>query len=159
MLVDCSLEIGEPVVATVGKMSLRGSAALGAIIATLALGGCGGGQAGSEASLRAHGYSSEYVDGYHDGCPAGEAAAGELFRDSVRDEARYSAGGDYRTGWDYGFLHCKQEKERELAIAEAIGAALAGSLYDGHTNHGSDGVDAKSALRGVDKSAIRAAGW
>ena len=110
--------------------------------------------AGSEQALRDHGYSPAYVAGYHDGCASGKNAGGDYFTQSARDEAAYASGSDYRTGWDYGFVTCRDEEKRELAIATAIGTGIAMS-----SAHGADGIDARKALGNVDTSAMQAAGW
>lgn len=112
------------------------------------------GTAGSEQALRDHGYSDVYVAGYHDGCASGKNAGGDYFTQSARDEAAYASGRDYHTGWDYGFVTCRDAEKRELAIATAIGTGIAMS-----SAHGADGIDARKALDNVDISAIKAAGW
>ena len=109
---------------------------------------------GSEDALLQHGYSEIYVSGYHDGCDSGKNAGGDTFAKRARDEAAYNSGSDYKTGWDYGFVTCRDEEARELAIARAIGAGVAAS-----SSHGSDGIDAQKMLDGMDTSAIQAAGW
>lgn len=113
----------------------------------------------SETALRQHGYSEPYVAGFHDGCESGKAAGGDSIHQRVRDGARYdnSTNGDYHTGWDYGFLTCKQQTESDIATAAMVGAILAGAVNS--SSHGADGIDVKDALKGVDTSAIQQAGW
>ncbi|QJF50201.1 hypothetical protein [Roseobacter ponti] len=108
----------------------------------------------SEDALRKHGYSETYVTGYHDGCQSGNRAGGDTFSQRARDEAAYGGVSDYRTGWDYGFVTCRDAEARELAIARAVGAGIAAS-----STSGSDGIDAQKMLDGIDTSAIQAAGW
>jgi hypothetical protein len=108
----------------------------------------------SEDALRKHGYSETYVSGYHDGCQSGKRAGGDTFSQRARDQSAYAAGADYRSGWDYGFITCRDEEARELAMARAIGAGIAASSYSG-----TDGIDAQKMLNGMDTSAIQAAGW
>jgi hypothetical protein len=111
----------------------------------------------TEEVLQLHGYSQVYVAGYHSGCESGKHAGGDLFAKRVRDTGAYGSGGDYKTGWDYGFLTCKQQEIQELEIATAIGVAAA--IGSSSSSHGADGVDARKALNGVDTSDIQAAGW
>ena len=110
----------------------------------------------SEETLRSHGYSETYVSGYHDGCQSGKRAGGDSFSQRARDETRYGAAGDYKTGWDYGFVTCRDQEAHNEAIAAAIGGAIAGAYG---TDHGADGLDAEKMLDGIDTSAIQAAGW
>jgi hypothetical protein len=109
----------------------------------------------SEDALRSHGYSEVYIAGYHDGCQSGKRAGGDSFSQRARDEAAYASGSDYKTGWDYAFVTCRDQEVRDLAVASAIGAGLAGGV----SSHGADGIDAREMLKGMDTSAIQAAGW
>lgn len=108
----------------------------------------------SENALLQHGYSEVYVVGYHDGCQSGKRAGGDSFSQRARDETRYASGSDYKTGWDYAFVSCRDEEARELAIARAVGAGIAASSY-----HGADGIDVRAMTKDIDTSAIQAAGW
>lgn len=110
----------------------------------------------TEDVLRSHGYSKSYVSGYHDGCPSGQHSAGEVFTKRAQDAAAYAQGGDYKTGWDYGFMTCRQQqiKDIETALVVGVAAGVAGSAIGGV-----DGVHAGDALAGVNTSAIQAAGW
>ena len=120
---------------------------------TLLLSACGE-TISSEDALRKHGYSEQYVAGYHDGCQSGKRAGGDTFSQRARNETAYAQQGDYSHGWDYGFVTCRDEEARELAIARAIGAGIAAS-----STSGTDGIDAQKTLDGIDTSAIQAAGW
>lgn len=122
-------------------------------IAGTGLAACSG-TISSEDALRKHGYSDTYVSGYHDGCQSGKRAGGDSFSQRVRNDSSYAAGGDYRTGWEYGFVTCRDEEAKELAIARAVGAGIAASSVNG-----SDGIDAEKMLDGMDTSSIQAAGW
>ena len=108
----------------------------------------------SEDALRKHGYSEQYVAGYHDGCQSGKRAGGDAFSQRARNEAAYAKRGDYSHGWEYGFVTCRDQESRELAIARAVGAGIAGS-----STGGTDGIDAQKMLDGMDTSAIQEAGW
>ena len=110
----------------------------------------------TEDVLRSHGYSKTYVAGYHDGCPSGKHSAGEIFTKRAQDAAAYAQDGDYKIGWDYGFMTCRQQEieEIEAALAAGVAAGVAGSVVSGV-----DGVHAGKVLDGIDTSAIRAAGW
>lgn len=110
----------------------------------------------TEDTLRSHGYSQNYVAGYHSGCESGKHAGGDLFSSRVQDSGAYSAGGDYKNGWDYGFLTCNQKQVQDLAVATAVSVGIAMGQAN---SHGSDGIDAQKALNGMDTSAIQAAGW
>ncbi|SHG82567.1 hypothetical protein [Marivita hallyeonensis] len=105
----------------------------------------------SEETLRQHGYSETYVAGYHDGCPSGKRAGGDVFSQRVQNTSAYAAGGDYRTGWDYGFIQCRNTEARNEAIASAIGAAIASGAG---SNHGADGIDARKIMSGIDTSGL-----
>lgn len=84
-------------------------------------------------------------------------AASPWFVDMVGD-ALYP-NDEYRTGWEYGFVNCKHDYERQAKIASAIGTAFAAGM----STHGADGVDAKAAMDGIDvdelNSSLKAAGW
>lgn len=129
------------------------------LCATPLLAACSSGPS-TEDALRSHGYSQVYVAGYHSGCESGKHAGGDVFASRARDESAYGTAGDYKTGWDYGFLTCKQKQIQNLEVAVAIVAiGAAASVGSSSSSHGADGVDARSALKGVDTSAIQAAGW
>ncbi|MFO6464225.1 hypothetical protein ACK8OR_07530 [Jannaschia sp. KMU-145] len=121
-----------------------------AAAAALALAGCVS-QESSEATLAAHGYSAAYVAGYHDGCPSGRRAGGDSFSQRVRDAGAYGSGGDYRTGWDYGFLECRDRERQAEATARLIGSAIATGIG---RDHGADGVNAREILAGIDTSGL-----
>ena len=127
---------------------------LGVAGACLIMAGCGE-TISSEDALRQHGYSETYVRGFHDGCASGKHAGGDFLSDRTRDDGAYGAAGDYKTGWDYAFVSCRDEEARELAIAGAIGAGIAAAS----SSHGSDGFDVREMTKGMDTSAIQAAGW
>lgn len=113
-------------------------------------------QQSSEDALLQHGYSANYVAGYHDGCPSGKRAGGDGFQQEARDQTAYGAGGDYKTGWDYGYLTCRDQEIKNERTASAIGAAIAGGLA---SKHGADGVDARDALKGIDTSGLEGVDW
>lgn len=125
------------------------------IFAGLALAGCATEQS-SEDTLLQHGYSTSYVAGYHDGCPSGKRAGGDSFQQSARDDGAYAAGGDYKTGWDYGYLTCRETEEQNERTASIIGAAIAGGMS---SSHGADGIDARDALKGIDTSGLEGVDW
>lgn len=125
------------------------------ILCASVLTGCATEQS-SEDTLRQHGYSANYVAGYHDGCPSGKRAGGDRFKQGARDDGAYAAGGDYKTGWDYGYLTCRQTEARNERTAMIIGAAVAGGMS---SSHGADGVDARDALKGVDTSGLEGVDW
>lgn len=110
----------------------------------------------TEEVLLSHGYSENYVAGYHDGCPSGKYSAGEVFAKRAQDAAAYAQGDDYKTGWDYGFMTCRQQQIEDIEAA-LIAGAVAGVA--GSAASGVDGVHAGEILDGIDTSAIQAAGW
>jgi len=108
---------------------------------TFLLGAC----TSSEDTLRNHGYSEAYVEGYHDGCPSGKHAAGSWFDPHVQDDERFRTDHDYQVGWSYGFQTCSTEF---LAIQSAIAAGT-------HTGSiGTTGVDVKKVMKGIDTSGL-----
>ena len=109
----------------------------------------------SEETLRQHGYSEAYVAGYHDGCPSGKREGGDRFSQRVQNASAYAAGGDYRTGWNYGFVQCRDTEARNEALAGAIGSAIAAGAG---SNHGADGVDARQIMSGIDTSGLESFG-
>jgi len=113
-------------------------------------------QQSREDTLLQHGYSANYVAGYHDGCPSGKRAGGDSFQQPARNDASYAAGGDYKTGWDYGYLSCRDSEIQNERTASAIGAAIAGGMA---SSHGADGIDARDALKGVDTSGLEGVDW
>jgi hypothetical protein len=54
--------------------------------------------------LVAAGYAPEYVDGYVDGYSAGCNTIGHPFYRFARDTHRYEQNGQYKNGWQDGFL-------------------------------------------------------
>ena len=111
----------------------------------------------SETVLRDHGYSDPYVRGYHDGCESGKHDGGDSFARRTRDGAAYGSDQDYKHGWDYAFVTCREQEIRDLQVAKAVGIVAAAAMSS--SSHGADGIDARQALRGIDTSAIQAAGW
>ncbi len=109
----------------------------------------------SEETLRAHGYSTAYTAGYHDGCPSGKRAGGDTFSQRVQDTAAYAADGDYATGWNYGFVQCRDDERQNEALAGAIGSVVASGVG---RYHGADGVDARLVLSGIDTSGLEGFG-
>ncbi len=108
---------------------------------TFLLGAC----TSSEDTLRNHGYSEAYVEGYHDGCPSGKHAAGSWFDAHVQDDERFRRDHDYQVGWSYGFQTCSTEF---LAIQYATAAGT-------HTGSiGTTGVDVKKSMQGIDTSEL-----
>lgn len=105
----------------------------------------------SEEALRQHGYSETYVAGYHDGCPSGKRAGGDRFSQRAQNASAYAAGGDYATGWDFGFIQCRDAEARNEALAGAIGAAIATGVG---SSHGADGVDVREIMSGIDTSGL-----
>lgn len=57
------------------------------------------------------GQPQEYKDGYLDGCPSGNSAAGYIYAKFKKDVMRYSDDSIYRQGWDDGFNICKSKHE------------------------------------------------
>ena len=123
--------------------------------ASLVLVGCTS-QQSSEDALLQHGYSANYVAGYHDGCPSGKRAGGDSFQQGARNDEAYAAGGDYKTGWDYGYLTCRETEIQNERTASAIGAAIASGVG---SQHGADGIDARDALKGIDTSGLEGVDW
>lgn len=125
------------------------------VVAGLTLAGCSS-QQSSEDALLQHGYSANYVAGYHDGCPSGKRAGGDSIQQATRDGSAYAAGGDYKTGWDYGYLSCRDTEIQNERTASAVGAAIAAGIA---SSHGADGVDARDALKDIDTSALEGVDW
>ncbi|QIE40881.1 hypothetical protein [Meridianimarinicoccus aquatilis] len=107
----------------------------------------------SEETLRQHGYSAAYVAGFHDGCPSGKRAGGDPVAQRSLDDGAYSSNGDYRTGWDYGYLSCRGQERQNEATAIAIGGAIAAGM---NSSHGADGIDARDIMSGIDTSGLAA---
>lgn len=110
-------------------------------------------QQSSEETLRQHGYSQSYVAGYHDGCPSGKRAGGDPIAQRQQDAATYAANADYKTGWDYGFVQCRDTEMQNEATASLIGSAIAGGMA---STHGADGIDAREIMSGIDTSGLEA---
>lgn len=120
--------------------------------AAIGLAGCASQQSSEEALLQ-HGYSPNYVAGYHDGCPSGKRVGGDPIAQRQQDAAAYAAGGDYKTGWDYGFVQCRETELQNEAAASAIGSAIAAGM---NSSHGADGIDAREIMSGLDTSGLEA---
>lgn len=57
------------------------------------------------------GQPQEYKDGYLDGCPSGQKAAGYIYAKFKKQVIRYGEDNLYKQGWDDGFQVCKSKQE------------------------------------------------
>jgi hypothetical protein len=73
------------------------------LVPAMALAGC----TSVEEGLVERGYDPPYAEGYDHGCASGKAAAGGLFAQAQKDEARYAdSDSEYAQGWDAGYAKC-----------------------------------------------------
>lgn len=107
----------------------------------------------SEETLRQYGYSPNYVAGYPAGRPSGKRAGGDPIAQRQQDAAAYAASADYKTGWDYGFVQCRETEMRNETTAGLIGSAIAAGMA---SNNGADGVDVREIMSGIDTSGLDA---
>lgn len=114
--------------------------------------GCGT----TDSTLREAGHSEAYVQGFHDGRHSGMREAGNQFEHYIRDDERYEADTEYRSGWIAG------EQEGQHLQAQAVAAGrVAGDVYQGleigrevDKQTDFDGI-AKDAVKGVDTSDLK----
>lgn len=69
--------------------------------------------------------SVSYRAGFDDGCHSGRQAAGALFEEFRKDQARFNNDGDYASGWSDAFRQCETQEEaleRRQRSAAVIGA-------------------------------------
>ena len=79
--------------------------ATSAALAALTLAAC----TSTEEALIDRGFDPAYAAGYDDGCASGKEAAGGLFAEAAKDQARYGADDQYTLGWDEGFATCRRD--------------------------------------------------
>lgn len=98
-------------------------ASLGAII------GCSVGFSSSRYLADMHndflmqGRSETYSDGYIDGCASGMRQGGDHRFMFSKNESRYKAEKEYRTGWEQGLQFCREEaqdRSKSLARQKAL---------------------------------------
>lgn len=57
-------------------------------------------------TLLMRGHSTNFVDGYLDGCQSGQKAAGDSMSSYTKNEDLAKISSDYLTGWEQGNLFC-----------------------------------------------------
>ena len=86
---------------------------LAALVAAVALAGCGS----VEETMLDRGFPPAYAEGYADGCASGKEAAGGLFAEARKDERRYDSDSQYTRGWNEGFEECRRDMARMVLNA------------------------------------------
>ena len=107
------------------------------------------GCATSDATLREHGYSESYIQGFHDGRHSGMKEAGNYLEHVVKDVQRYAEDAQYREGWLSG-------EAEGIRMQEAANAAIGG--YHGRKIQKESEVDAnaigKDVMKDVDTKSL-----
>ena len=93
--------------------------------------------------------SQSYRDGFDDGCHSGRQAAGSLFDQFRKDQARFNSDQDYAQGWSDAFRQCEsreEQLERQIRSAQTIDAI--NNSRDDRFDRILDGID-YSGLEGL----------
>ena len=114
--------------------------------------GCGT----TDNTLQSQGKSPSYIQGFHDGRHTGMSEQGNAWEHYIRDEARFKAEADYKSGWLAG----ESEGKRLQAQATNIGNAAAGaysyeSIHKEVEHQRNFDKIAKDAVKGVDTSSLK----
>ena len=117
------------------------------IAITLFLAGC----ATSDSTLREHGRSESYIQGFHDGRHSGMAEAGNYFEHVVKNSQRYANDAEYRTGWLAGEAEGKQMQEEANAASGAYTGNQIKKEYK--KSHDYDAIG-RDAMEGVDPKSL-----
>ncbi len=59
--------------------------------------------------LIGEGNSTDFADGYTDGCASGKRVVGDERYIAEKDSARYMINQDYSIGWEQGYYECRDE--------------------------------------------------
>lgn len=117
------------------------------IAITLFLTGC----ATSDSTLREHGHSESYIQGYHDGRHSGMAEAGNYLEHVVKNSQRYANDAEYRAGWLAGEAEGKQMQEEANSAAGAYTDSQIKKEYK--KSHDYDAIG-RDAMKGVDTKSL-----
>ena len=90
--------------------------------------------------------SPSYRAGFDDGCHSGRQAAGSLFDEFRKDQARFNSDSDYAQGWSDAFRQCESQEE---AVERRVRSAAA---IDAINNSRDDRFD--RVLSGIDYSGL-----
>ncbi len=127
--------------------NLRKDAFLWVLAITLFSTGC----ATSDSTLREHGHSESYVQGFHDGRHSGMAEAGNYLEHVVKNSQRYANDVEYRAGWLAGETEGKQMQEEANAVAGAYTDSRIKKEYK--KSHDYDAIG-RDATKGVDPKSL-----
>ena len=105
------------------------------------------GCATSDSTLREHGHSESYIQGFHDGRHSGMAEAGNYLEHVVKNSLRYANDAEYRAGWLAGEKEGKQMQEEANAVAGAYTGSRIKKEYN--KSHDYDAIG-RDAMKGVD---------
>ena len=109
------------------------------------------GCATSDATLREHGHSESYIQGFHDGRHSGMAEAGNHLEHIVKNSQRYANDEGYRSGWLAGEAEGKQMQEEATAAAGAYTGSQINKEYKKSHDYNAIGRD---ATKGVDPKSL-----
>lgn len=112
---------------------------------TLVLSACGT----SDGALREEGRSVSYIAGFHDGRHSGMSEEGNDFEHYIRDEARFSTDGDYKTGWFAGEIEGMRIQDQSNDFSGTVGGAISSGVT---SDNGETDLDktARDAVKHVD---------
>ncbi|QPH52242.1 hypothetical protein [Pontivivens ytuae] len=86
--------------------------------------------------------STAYRQGFDDGCHSGRQAAGDLFEQFRKDQARFDTDRDYAQGWSDAFRQCETQTEaQQRAIRSAATIQAIQSSNDNRFDNVLDGID------------------
>ena len=117
------------------------------ILITLFLTGC----ATSDSTLREHGHSESYIQGFHDGRHSGMAEAGNYLEHVVKNSQRYANDAEYRAGWLAGEAEGKQMQAEANAAAGAYTGSQINKEYK--KSHDYDAIG-RDATKGVNPKSL-----
>jgi hypothetical protein len=117
------------------------------LMITLFMTGC----ATSDSSLRDHGHSESYIQGFHDGRHSGMAEAGNFLEHVVKNSQRYANDAEYRAGWLAGEAEGKQMQAEANAAAGAYTGSQINKEYK--KSHDYDAIG-RDATKGVNPKSL-----
>lgn len=114
--------------------------------------GCGT----SDSSLKNHGKSASYIQGFHDGRHSGMQEAGNNWEHYIRDEVRFKSDADYHQGWVAGESEGKQLQAQATAIGNAAATGYGTYRVNEEVERQRDFDNiAKEGVKGADASLLK----
>jgi hypothetical protein len=113
----------------------------------------------TDSSLKDQGKSEAYIQGFHDGRHSGMSEEGNPYEHYIKDEARFVADLEYKSGWLAGEVEGKALQDQATSIGNAAAGAYSGSQIIKEARKSTDADKAaRDAVKGVDTSGMDSLG-